>query len=117
MMEIRTEADYQAAMRRLEYLLDHEPTNLPEISELGNKANAYENENGHRPLPPNSLIARLEREMRERQLADLQLADLLGIPAEMLRAVLNGQRSIDLDLAKRLHNRLGIPGDFILEAA
>lgn len=116
-MQIRTEAEYQAAMRRLEYLLDHEPASLAEITALGNVVNTYENENGHRPLPPNSLIARLEREMQERQLADQQLAELLEIPAATLRAVLNGQRSIDLDLAKRLHSRLGIPGDFILEAA
>ncbi len=116
-MEIRTEADYQAAMCRLEHLLDQEPTNLAEITTLGNMVNTYENENGHQPLPPHSLIARLEREMRDRQLADQQLAELLEIPAATLRAVLNGQRAIDLDLAKRLHNRLGIPGDFILEAA
>lgn len=116
-MQIRTEAEYEAAMRRLEYLIDHEPTNLSEITTLGNVVNAFENENGHRPLPPNSLVACLEREMRERQLADLQLADLLGVPAATLRAVLNGQQGIDLDLAKRLHSRLGISGDFILEAA
>lgn len=116
-MEIRTEDDYQRGLRRLEYLLDHEPASLAEITALGNAVNAYENDNGHRPLPPNSLIARLERERLERQLTDLQLAELLGISPESLRAVLNGQRPIDLDLAKRLHSHLGIPGDFILEAA
>ncbi len=116
-MEICTEAEYQQAMRRLEYLIDHEPTNLAEITALGNVVNVYENENGHRPLPPNSLLARLERERLERQLSDQQLAELLGIARESLRAVLNGQQPIDLDLAKRLHSRLGIPGDFILEAA
>jgi HTH-type transcriptional regulator/antitoxin HigA len=116
-MEIRTEADYQQALRRLEYLLDHEPTNLDEITALGNVVNSYENDNGHRPLPPNSLIARLEQERLARQLSDQQLAELLGISPESLRAVLNGQRHIDLDFAKRLHSRLGIPGDFILEAA
>ncbi len=116
-MELNTEADYQQALRRLEYLLDHEPANLSEITALGNAVNTYENENGHRPLPPNSLVARLERERLERQLSDQQLADLLGISQKNLRAVLNGQQPIDLDLAKRLHSRLGIPGDFILEAA
>jgi len=116
-MEIRTEAEYQQAMRRLEYLIDHEPTHLAEITGLGNVLDAYENNNGHRPLPPNSLIARLERERLERQLSEQQLAELLGITPESLQAVLNGQRHIDLDLAKRLHSRLGIPGDFILEAA
>jgi HTH-type transcriptional regulator/antitoxin HigA len=116
-MEIRTEADYQQALRRLEYLLDHEPASLDEITMLGNVVNSYENDNGHRPLPPNSLIARLEQERLARQLSDQQLAELLGISPESLRAVLNGQRHIDLDFAKRLHSRLGIPGDFILEAA
>ena len=116
-MEISTEADYQQVLRRLEYLLDHEPTNLDEITTLGNVVNKYENDNGHRPLPPNSLIGRLERERLERQLSDQQLADLLGISQKKLRAVLNGQQPIDLDLAKRLHSQLGIPGDFIFEAA
>jgi antitoxin component HigA of HigAB toxin-antitoxin module len=111
-MEISTEAHYQQVLRRLEYLLDHEPTNVDEITTLGNVVNKYENDNGHRPLPPNSLIARLERERLERQLSDQQLADLLGISQKKLRAV-----PIDLDLAKRLHRQLGIPGDFILEAA
>ncbi len=116
-MDINTEADYQQAMRRLEYLLDHEPANVAEIATLGNVVNAYENNNGHRPLAPNSLVARLERERLERQLNEQQLAELLGISPDSLRAVLNGQQLIDLDLAKRLHSRLGIPGDFILEAA
>ena len=116
-MEIRTEAEYQQALHRLEYLLDHEPANLADITMLGNLVNEYENANGHRPLPPNSLIARLERERLARQLNDQQLAELLGISPESLRAVLNGQQLIDLDFAKRLHSRLGIPGDFILETA
>jgi HTH-type transcriptional regulator/antitoxin HigA len=111
-MELNTEADYQQSLRRLERLLDHKLANLSEIMALGNAVNIYGNENGHRPLPPNSLVARLER-----QLSDQQLADLLGISQKNLRAVLNGQQPIDLDLAKRLHSRLGIPGDFILEAA
>lgn len=116
-MDINTEAEYQQALHRLEYLLDHEPANLTEITALGNAVNIYENSNGHRPLAPNSLIARLERERIERQLSNQQLAELLGISPDSLRAVLNGQRLIDLDLAKRLHSRLGIPGDFILKAA
>lgn len=116
-MTIHNEADYQAAIQRLTYLIDHEPTSLTEITSLGNLADAYKNENGHRPLPANSLVARLEREMRERHLADQELADLLEIPTASLRAVLNRQAQIDLALAKRLHTRLGISGDFILEAA
>jgi antitoxin component HigA of HigAB toxin-antitoxin module len=63
MTKLRTEAEYQTAMQRLEYLVDHEPEKLDEITALGNVVNAYENDNGHRPLHPDSLIARIEREM------------------------------------------------------
>ena len=116
-MEIKNETDYQAAMQRLEYLVDHEPENLAEITALGHMVNAYENDNGHRPVHPDSLIARIEREMYERRLNKGQLAVLLGVPASRLSEVLNGKRGVNLDFAKRLHAKLGIPGDFILEAA
>lgn len=116
-IEIKNETDYQAAMQRLEYLVDHEPENLAEITALGNVVNVYENDNGHRPVHPDSLIARIEREMYERRLNKGQLAALLGVPASRLSEVLNGKRSVNLDFAKRLHTKLGIPGDFILEAA
>lgn len=116
-MEIKNETDYQAAMQRLEYLVDQEPENLAEITALGNVVNAYENDNGHRPVHPDSLIARIEREMFERRLNKGQLAVLLGVPASRLSEVLNGKRGVNLDFAKRLHAKLGIPGDFILEAA
>jgi len=116
-MKIRTEAEYQTALQRLEYLVDHEPEKLDEITALGNVVNAYENDNGHRPLHPDSLIARIEREMFERRLNKGQLAALLEIPASRLSEVLNGKRAVNLDFAKRLHAKLGIPGDFILEAA
>jgi HTH-type transcriptional regulator/antitoxin HigA len=117
MSTLRNETDYQAAMQRLEYFVDHEPENLAEITALGNVVNAYENDNGHRPVHPDSLIARIEREMYERRLNKGQLAALLGVPASRLSEVLNGKRGVNLDFAKRLHSKLGIPGDFILEAA
>ena len=54
--------------------------------------------------------------MYRRKLNKKNLAALLDIPASRLSDVLQGRR-INLDLAKRLHKRLGIPADFILEAA
>jgi len=116
-MKVRNEAEYQAAMQRLEYLMDHEPTKLTEIIELGNIVNTYENENGHAPVPPHSLIARIEQEMVKRQLTKGQLANLLEVPASRLSEILHGKRSVNLDFAKRLYTKLGIPADFIMEAA
>ena len=116
-MEIRTEADYQQARRQLEQLPESEKYILYFLGPLGSVANTCENHNGYRPVPPTPLIIRLEREWLERQLNDQQLAELLIISPESLRAVWNGQRHIDLDLAKRLPSRLGMLGTFILEAA
>lgn len=116
-MEIRNELDYQAAMQRLEYLVDHEPHNLAEITALGNVVNAYENDNGHAPVPPGSLIARIEQEMVQRQLSKGELARLLEVPASRLSEILHGKRAINLDFARRLYRKLGISGDFIMQAA
>lgn len=116
-MEVRNELEYQAAMERLEYLVDHEPHNLAEIAALGNVVDAYENDNGHAPVPPDSLIARIEQEMFKRQLTKGQLAQLLEVPASRLSEVLHGKRAINMDFAKRLYYKLGISGDFIMQAA
>lgn len=116
-MEIQNDIQYQAAMERLEYLVDHEPNNLAEIVDLGNIVNAYENDNGHAPVSPDSLIARIEQEMYKRRLNKGQLAILLDVPASRLSEILHGKRGINLDFAKRLYSKLGIPSDVILQLA
>ncbi len=116
-MLLTTEKEHQAALTRLDYLLDHEPTNLTEITALGNSVDAYENSHGHRPLSPDSLIFRLEREMLERGLTKKQLAELLEITPSRLSEVLHGKREVNMDLAKRLYYKLGLPAEFILAHA
>ncbi|WP_375434935.1 helix-turn-helix domain-containing protein [uncultured Hymenobacter sp.] len=115
-MKINNESEYQAAMQRLDYLVENDPNNLAEIVALGNEVNDYENDNGHAPVHPDSLIARIEREMYKRHLSKGQLAELLEVPASRLSEILHGKRSVNLDFAKRLYKKLGIPAEFILEA-
>ncbi len=114
---LHTEKEYQATMTRLEYLIDHEPGNLAEIKALGHAANEYENNHGHRPVAPTSLVGILEREMVARHLKKQELAALLGVANSRLSEVLNGKRAINLDLAKRLYQKLGISAELILEHA
>ena len=114
---LHTEKEYQATMTRLEHLIDHEPGNLDEIKALGHATNEYENSHGHRPVAPTSLIGILEREMVARRLKKQDLAALLGIANSRLSEVLNGKRAINLDLAERLHQKLGISAELILEQA
>ncbi|OGX90262.1 helix-turn-helix domain-containing protein [Hymenobacter coccineus] len=114
---LHTEKEYRAAMTQLEYLIDHEPGALDEIKALGHAANEYENGHGHRPVAPTSLVGILEREMVARHLKKQELAALLGVANSRLSEVLDGKRTINLDLAKRLHQKLGISAELILEHA
>ncbi|AWM32558.1 helix-turn-helix domain-containing protein [Hymenobacter nivis] len=59
----------------------------------------------------------LEREMVARHLKKQELVALLGVANSRLSEVLNGKRAINLDLAKRPHQKLGISAELILEHA
>lgn len=115
-MTIHSEAAYQQALTEFQRLLDHEPANDAAISTLRDTIAAYERGQGYELPPPQTLVGRLELEMYRRRLNKKKLAELLEISASRLSDVFQGRR-INLDLAKRLHTKLGIPGDFILETA
>lgn len=115
-MDIRTEADYQRALDQFTAWMDHEPADLSPMVALRNAISAYEKDQGYALPEPQTLVGRLELEMYRRKLNKKNLAALLDIPASRLSDVLQGRR-INLDLAKRLYKRLGIPAEFILEAA
>ena len=114
---LHTAQEYQATMTRLEYLVENAPGNLDEIKALGHAANEYENSHGHRPIPPTSLVGILEREMLARRLRKQEMAALLGVANSRFSEVLNGKRAINLDLAKRLHQKLGLSAELILACA
>jgi HTH-type transcriptional regulator/antitoxin HigA len=70
------------------------------------------------PLPhPQTLVGMIELKMFERKLNQKELAAKLGITSTRLSEVLNGKRKVNMDLAKRLHDKLGIDASFILEHA
>ena len=115
-MEILTQTDYRRALQQFERLLDHEPKDNAAISALRDTIADYERTQGYELPPPQTLVGRLELEMYRRRLNKKMLAELLEISPSRLSDVFQGRR-INLDLAKRLHQKLGIPGDFILAVA
>jgi HTH-type transcriptional regulator/antitoxin HigA len=115
-MAILSETDHQQALSAFEQLLDQEPTDTAAITTLRDALAAYERAQGYELPAPQTLVGRLELEMYRRRLNKKKLAELLEISASRLSDVFQGRR-INLDLAKRLHQKLGIPGDFILETA
>ena len=116
-MEIKTEVEYQAALLTVKRLIVTAPQETAVIAALAEVVDDYEIKAGHGPMRPDTLIGRLEIEMGNRQLNRKQMAELLGIPASRFSDLLNGKTAVSMTVAKRLYKKLGIPAEFILEAA
>ncbi len=111
---IRTEQDYQAALRRVEALWDCK-NGSPEFDELDVLATlieAYERE--HYPVDlPNPIEAikfRLEQQGKDTRA-------LIGIIGQRTRVyeILRGKRSLSLEMIRNLHDKLGIPANVLIQ--
>ena len=67
--------------------------------------------------PPKDLIEVLERSMYVRKIKQKDLAMLLDVSVTRLSEILQRKRKINLDFAKRIHEKLGIDAEFILRTA
>lgn len=118
-MTITTEAAYRQAFAQFDELL----TRMGDNQELQNQARALAEaiqsyEQAHIPFPkPTTLVGMIELKMYERRLKQKDLAQLLNVETSRISELLNGKRKLTLDLAKQLHEKLGIDGNFILEVA
>lgn len=74
----------------------------------------YEVAAGHEPNPPSTVAGLLEVEMFKRRLRQRAMAQLLEIPETRLSEIMRGKRGMNLDFARRLHQRLGIPAEVVL---
>lgn len=74
----------------------------------------YEVAAGHEPKPPTTVAGLLEVEMFKRRLRQRAMAQLLEIPETRLSEIMRGKRSMNLDFARRLHQRLGIAAEVVL---
>ncbi len=75
----------------------------------------YEKEYVSFPLPT-TLIGMIELKMYEMKLKQRDLALILGIENSRVSEYLNGKRKINLEFAKKIHEKLGIDGNFILKS-
>jgi HTH-type transcriptional regulator / antitoxin HigA len=64
---------------------------------------------------PTTLIGMIELKMYEMRLKQRDLADLLGVESSRVSEYLNGKRKINIEIAKKIHEKLGIDGNFILK--
>jgi HTH-type transcriptional regulator/antitoxin HigA len=125
--KIRTAAEYGQVMQIIEGYLQKatqgggfhnlSPAESEELQRLSILAETWEDSIPLMPIKqPESLPEMIELKMYQLKLKQKDLSELLGIPASRLSEVLKGKRKINLDLAKRLHEKLDIDAGFILRS-
>jgi HTH-type transcriptional regulator/antitoxin HigA len=111
---IRSEADYEAALKEIETLVDSQP-GTPEADQmevLVTLVEAYEAR--HYPIPePDDPVGVLEYYMDSRGLSRSDLLPYLG-SKERVSEILNRKRGLSLEMIRRLHAGLGIPADLLV---
>lgn len=111
---IRSEADYQAALKEIEKILESQP-GTPEgdrMDVLVTLVEAYEAK--HFPIPePADPVEVLKYYLESRGLSRSDLVAYLG-SKERVSEILNRKRRLSLAMIRRLHNGLGIPADLIM---
>ncbi len=115
---IANDTELEAAIAEFETLAvaversDAEPDAY--VLALRDEIDRYETAVGYDPGPPTTVAGLLEMEMFKRRLRQRGLALLLEVPETRLSEILRGKRSMNLDFARRLHQRLGISADVVL---
>ena len=118
-MIIQTETDYKRAFAEFDALIQEmgdSPDLRTRARSLAEAIQAYERAYVNFPKPT-TLTSMIELKMYEMKLKQKDLAQLLGVETSRVSEILNGKRRVTLGLAKQLHEKLGIDGNFILETA
>ena len=110
---VRTEQDYEAALVRVDELMDAE-LGTPEGEELDVLVDLVEvYESRHVPMGYPSAVEAIEFRMEQDRLSPRDLTPFIGSRAKVSE-VLSGKRAITMPMARALHRHLGIPADVLL---
>jgi HTH-type transcriptional regulator/antitoxin HigA len=110
---IKTEADYQQALNRLEVIFDA-PIGTPESDEadvLGLLIDDYEKK--HFPIDAPDPIEAIKIRMEELQLKQLDLVDEMGGKSRVSE-VLNRKRKLTVEMIRRLTARLNLSPEALI---
>ena len=111
---IKTEKDYEAALKEIERLF-HAAPGTPEADRLkviGALVKAYEDEHYAIPLP--DPIEAILHYMEARGLTRADLEQYIGSRARVSE-ILNRKRPLTLSMIQRLHEGLGIPAEVLVQ--
>ncbi|SMC75663.1 helix-turn-helix domain-containing protein [Pedobacter africanus] len=124
--KIRTEAQYHQIMQLIETFIKKATDNggfhtlteaeSNELEQLSVLAEQYEDQVLKIMPIPVTINAVIQHKIKELNITQAKLADLLGIGTSKLSQILTGKREPDVPFLKAVHLKLGISGDFLLES-
>ena len=110
---IRSEKDYEAALREVERLWGAR-TGSPEGDRLDVLATLIESyEDSHYPMDPPDPIEAIKFRMEQQGLTRKDLEPLIGTRTRVAE-VLNRKRGLSIDMIRRLHETLGISAESLI---
>ncbi|GAC1300885.1 MAG: hypothetical protein NVSMB24_02550 [Mucilaginibacter sp.] len=123
--KIRNEAQYNQVMGLIEKFIAKATDSggfsflsaqeKDELSSLSLLAEQYE-DNILKIMPlPVTINSVVQHKIKELNLTQSKVAEMLGLRTSKLSQILNGKREPDVSFLKAVHNKLGISGDFLLE--
>ena len=114
MKPIKTSKDYKRALERLESIFDAKP-GTPEGDELevlGILIANYEEE--HFPIGFPDPIEALKFRMEQLGYKQNDLAAAIGLKSRVSE-ILNRKRKLSIDMIRKLHEKLGIPAEVLIQ--
>ena len=111
---IKTEKDYNQALERLETIFDAQfgSAEGDELEVLGILINQYENE--HFPIGLPDPIEAIKFRMEQMGYNQNDLANIVGLKSRASE-ILNRKRKLSLEMIRKLHDRLNIPTDVLIQ--
>lgn len=111
---IKTEADYEAALKKVESLFDAAP-GTPEgdcLEILTTLVEAYEEKNYSISFP--DPIEAIKYHLESRGLSSKELEPFIG-GVDEVSDILNRKRPLTIDMIRQLHTGLGISADILIQ--
>ena len=111
---IKNEDDYRKSQNRADELtrLISQSKEFNELKKLLEQMKLYELSQGEIPASP---LEAIKNKMREKDIKQNELALILDLDSASLSRILNGQRSLNYDIVKKLHSALDIPYEHLFE--
>src|ERR1700749_1716526 len=109
---IRTSADHEAALERIEHLWNAKKENeKSELDVLATLVEAYER--AHHPIDPPDPIEAIKFRMEQGGYSKKDLISVLGSPSRATE-ILNRTRALTIEMIRKLHRKWHIPAEILI---